>query len=151
SAAEAASAGRLALVGDPVRPTRFGQKELLDWPVPVYHERTPVRLFAPRQVGQDLDATFAKMLAGQEVTFNHSDALPPAPRFGFLGRDVELLHVERALRREGVAGVTLVGLGGTGKTALALACARWLVATHAPQAAGGVFFHAFVDRDESGQ
>jgi hypothetical protein len=50
-----------------------------------------------------------------------------------------------------VAGVTLVGLGGAGKTALALGGARWLALTHAPQMAGGIFFFAFADRDADGQ
>jgi tetratricopeptide (TPR) repeat protein len=141
TAAEAVNAGRLALVGDPKRPTRLGEMQLQDWLVPVYHQRTPVRLFTAAEQGK----------GPSKKSNREEDTLPYPPRFRFLGRDAELLHIERALRREGVAGVTLVGLGGTGKTALAVGCARWLADTHAAQVAGGVFFHAFADRDRYGQ
>jgi hypothetical protein len=151
SAAEAVSAGRLALAGERKRPTRFGDFELQDWLVPVYNERVPVRLFAAPDPGADADTLFRQMLAGQDIEAPTPDPLPAAPPFGFLGRDAELLRIERALRRAGAAGVTLVGLGGAGKTALALACARWLAATHAPQTEGGVFFHAFADKDDQGR
>jgi hypothetical protein len=142
TAAEAVSAGRVGLNGNPRRPTRFGDMALQDWLVPVYHQRTPVRLFMAAEDGKPLR---------KKKQNRKGDALPDPPRFRFLGRDAELLHIERALRREGVAGVTLVGLGGAGKTALAVGCARWLAVTHAPQVARGVFFHAFADRDQNGQ
>jgi CHAT domain-containing protein len=151
SAAEAVSAGRLALVGNPKRPTRFSDIELHDWVVPVYNQRAPVQLFVPPDPNADLEALFHLMLEGQNVSLPAEDSLPPRPQFDFLGRDVELLSVERALLRDGTAGVTLTGLGGTGKTALALGCARWLAMTHARQIEGGVFFHGFTTENERGQ
>lgn len=157
TAAEAVSAGRLALVGNPRRPTRFGDMNLEDWQVPVYHEVAPVSLFQA-DVVTDWQQRFATLQSGTAPTpARRSDAaLPPAPHFGFLGRDRELLAIERALLRvdkDGitrVAGVTLVGLGGAGKTSLAAGAARWLLDTHAACVEKGVFFHAFLPHDAEG-
>lgn len=151
SAAEAVKAGRMALVEERARPTRFGDQDLQDWPIPVYHERLPVRLFEP-PAESEVDALFAKLTAGEaEASAPVEEALPAAPFHGFAGRDVELLEIERVLGREDAAGVEIVGLGGNGKTALAVGTARWLWETHAPHTAKGVYFHAFVDWNERGE
>lgn len=138
SPAEAVNAGRIALKWDPRRPTRFGDRNLHDWMVPVYTERDPGWILAP--IRRSHGVTPAPPRSG-------SVTLPP---HGFLGRDAELLTLERYLRRPDLAGVILVGLGGTGKTTLAQGMARWLVTTRAPQVAGEVFIHRFVDRNEDG-
>jgi len=54
----------------------------------------------------------------------------PLPLSSFVGRDAELDAVRRALDHERV--VTLVAVGGTGKTRLALETARWWVADDGP-------------------
>ena len=153
TAAEAVTSGRLALREQPNRPTSFGDLPLEDWLIPVYHQRMSLRLFQPPQ-SSDADLLFEALRQGQEAETEPRDLepqLPAAPRHGFVGRDLELLEIERALRRTDVAGVAIVGLGGNGKTTLATGAARWLRATHAPQVAAGVYFHAFVDRNEKDQ
>ena len=151
--AEAVSAGRVALSADSLRPTRHGEVPLEDWLVPVYSERFDVRLFEPPKTGGSALGLLERMKLQSERSVAEVTAdqeLPPKPRFGFIGRDAELLTVERALLHKNQAGVALVGLGGNGKTTLATGLARWMVATHAPQVAGGVFFHAFLDRTAKG-
>ena len=143
SSAEAVTAGRLGLVTSNQRPSPQGEMPLEDWPVPIYHESMSVTLFQPPPAGTDADALFAALLAGQplpETPAGDDDSLPAPPRHGFLGRDRELLGIDRGLRRAGMAGVALSGPAGGGKTALAVHAARWLVATHAPQVDDGVYF-----------
>ena len=147
--ASAVSAGRVALRTDPLRPTRHGEVPLEDWLVPVYSERFDVRLFEPPKTQSSALGLLERMKLQSErsaAEVTAEEGLPAKPRFGFIGRDAELLTLERALLRENQAGVSLVGLGGNGKTTLATGLARWMVATHAPQVEGGVFFHAFLDR-----
>jgi len=57
---------------------------------------------------------------------NYTD-LPPPPRYGFIGRDRELLQIERWLARGKL--VVIHGFGGMGKTALAREAADWLTRT----------------------
>ena len=150
---EAVSAGRIALKTDPLRPTRHGEVPLEDWLVPVYSERSDLRLFEPPTTQGSALGLLERMKLQSERSVAEVTAeqeLPAKPRFGFIGRDAELLTLERALLRDNLAGVALVGLGGNGKTTLATGLMRWMVATHAPQVVGGVFFHAFLDRTSEG-
>lgn len=89
SAAEAVKAGRMALVEERARPTRFGDQDLQDWLIPVYHERLPVRVFEP-PAESEADALFTKLTAGEaETSAPVEEALPAAPFHGFVGREVE--------------------------------------------------------------
>ena len=154
SAAEAITSGRLAMHGHPERPTSFGDVPLQDWMIPIYHERMRLRLFRPPNRGEDPERTLKASLKEQQLRSPAEESaaqLPKEPRHGFVGRDLELLEIERGLRRQGSAGVAITGLGGNGKTTLAVGAARWLHLTHAPQVAGGIYFHAFVDRNEQDQ
>ena len=153
TAAEAVTTGRLALREHPARPTSFGELPLKDWLIPVYHERMGLRIFQPPPPNSDAEElleAFLKGLDAEAPTGEPLPHLPRSPRHGFVGRDLELLEIERGLRRSDLAGVAIVGLGGNGKTTLATGAARWLRATNAPQVEGGVYFHAFVDRDGDG-
>src|SRR5439155_11413336 len=56
------------------------------------------------------------------------EALDRDNPYGFIGRDGDLLAIERALRGR-AAGILLHGLGGVGKTTLARGLLGWLKAT----------------------
>ncbi len=116
-------AGQQALHNDPVRlDLPDGEKlRLQDWFVPVLfqEEKDPqlVRSVPGARVRKILDEQW-KVKMG---------ATPPAPAHGFVGRDRELLALERLLQRERYA--VLIGQGGAGKTTLATELARWLCRT----------------------
>ena len=50
------------------------------------------------------------------------------PTYGFLGRDLEILKIEKSLLRHNV--LLLQGMGGTGKTTLLRYLWRWWLTTH---------------------
>lgn len=114
-------AGQRALHADSYRGRLLGAGELRlqDWFVPVlYQEEDDVQLVprTPSKEAQAIDAERRKFKEG---------ALPAAPTHGFIGRSRELLSLERLLQRERYAVVR--GIGGEGKTTLAVELARWLV------------------------
>src|SRR5205807_3301584 len=56
-----------------------------------------------------------------------NEAMPAEPRYGFSGRALELLRIERALLHKKI--VVIHGINGMGKTALAREAADWLTRT----------------------
>ncbi len=50
------------------------------------------------------------------------------PQYGFVGRDLEILKVEKALLRHNI--LLLQGMGGTGKTTLLNYLREWWQTTH---------------------
>jgi len=73
----------------------------------------------------------------------------PAGRFGFIGRDYDLLRIERALREDDHPWALLAGMGGIGKTELARGFARWYAGTGG--CPGGVFATSFKEKAGFGQ
>ncbi len=65
----------------------------------------------------------------------------PQGRYGFIGRDAELLRLERALRDDEAPWALLSGMAGVGKTELAHGFGRWLYETGG--CPGGVFRASF--------
>jgi hypothetical protein len=65
--------------------------------------------------------------------------LPEEGAYGFIGRDYDILRLERAFRRNHVG--LLKGMGGVGKTELVCGFARWLDETQGRT--GGIFFTSF--------
>lgn len=96
-----------------------GKLHLQDWFVPVlYQEEQDPQLMTklpPKEV-QQLQARQRRLSLGE---------LPDPPSHEFIGRSRELLALERLLHSEPYAVVR--GLGGAGKTTLAVELARWLV------------------------
>lgn len=123
SIAAALHEARIALMVDPRRDTAAGGPplSLQDWAVPVLI----------RGGGdQPLIDPHARRLPRQTERAWHAWVRDlPELRHGFVGRVAERLAVEAALHREGW--ISLVGMAGQGKTALAVATARWLVRTGA--------------------
>ncbi|MDD5395089.1 MAG: CHAT domain-containing protein [Thiothrix sp.] len=110
-------AGRQALMQstDRINIAGAGTLHMQDWFVPVLYQREDdPRLFS--HALQLPDETEPKLLLGD---------LPETPKHTFIGRSRDLLKLERLLDRQPYA--VIRGMGGIGKTAVAVELARWLV------------------------
>lgn len=130
--AEGMRAGRQAMLEQDGRVCARGRFPLEDWLVPVVYQQEPP------------DLSFAR--AGERAAIEKPE-LPPEARdsenpYGFIGRDVALLQLERALRRP-PAGILIHGLAGVGKTTLARGLVEWLAATEG--LGEGCFWFTFND------
>ncbi|MEE9210433.1 MAG: tetratricopeptide repeat protein, partial [Kiloniellales bacterium] len=143
----AVAAGRLRLHAKKARPSPKGPMALEDWIVPVHYLRREVR-FAElkRAPGADvlsLDAALDRLrrapqrAAGAGV--HVAGSLDAEGRF--VGRDAAFYALELAARLQRV--VVVHGPGGTGKTELAKAFARWWRDSGGVEDPRLVFFHSF--------
>ncbi len=146
SVSEAVSAGRKALTSEQnsLRPSLKGRIPLQDWMVPVHYARSALRLPTSEvtpKANSAAEETAAKVLGAAKIGEGHTADDLAAIDGVFFGRDAEFFILERAIRTHQLA--VIHGVGGTGKTELAKAFARWL------QISGGlddprlVFFHSF--------
>lgn len=78
--------------------------DLHDWLIPQVYQMNSVQLNFTRKSG------------------SKEELLPPDFKFGFVGRDIEILQIERILTQKQF--LTITGMRGTGKTAL-LSYLRW--------------------------
>ncbi|MEK7833634.1 MAG: CHAT domain-containing protein, partial [Acidobacteriota bacterium] len=132
-------AGQQALHADPRRGAIAGAGEfqLQDWFVPVlYQERQD-----PSLVRQRLSAAALEDVAHRRK-FSLGE-LPEPPEHSFIGRSRELLALERLLMTERYA--VIRGVGGEGKTTLAVELARWLVRTNRFRRAAFVSLEQYSD------
>jgi len=125
----AVALGRKELVNKQLRPSPKGDKPLQDWLVPVLYQQESYKPFTP--VEDDIEDYF------EEVVSNLVE-FPQEGRYGFIGRDYDILRLERAFRQNNI--VLLQGMGGVGKTELACGFARWLDET---QGRSTIFFTSF--------
>jgi tetratricopeptide (TPR) repeat protein len=133
--ASAVTAGRRSLFHEPFRSVGLGPCQLQDWVVPVlYHDGLSQR---PLLTG-DLKLA-AGVPSSDEPPSGHPAELPPPPVTGFVGRDRELLAVDRAF--DDRRAVLVYGDAGSGKTSLAIEFGSWYRRTAAR--AGPVLFTAF--------
>jgi len=132
----AVAAGRKVVLNKPLRPSPKGDKPLQDWLVPVLYQQESYVPF--RQVGNQ-PRSFEELIKEAENQKKAKDELPEEGTYGFIGRDYEILRLERAFRQNQV--VLLKGMGGVGKTELAVGFARWLQETQGRE--GGIFFTSF--------
>ncbi|BDI16471.1 hypothetical protein ANSO36C_22730 [Nostoc cf. commune SO-36] len=135
--ATAVAAGRKSMSIDKMRPSPKGNLPLQDWLVPVLYQQEPYTPFVPKKTAP----SFADLMAQTDNTPESSKAvsLPDESAFGFIGRDYEILRLERAFRQNHL--VLVQGMGGVGKTELAAGFARWLNDTQGRT--GGMFFTSF--------
>ncbi|MCL6752634.1 CHAT domain-containing protein, partial [Nostoc sp. CCCryo 231-06] len=120
--ATAVAAGRKSMSIDKMRPSPKGNLPLQDWLVPVLYQQEPYTPFVPKKTA----SSFADLMAQADNTPESSKAvgLPDESAYGFIGRDYEILRLERAFRQNHL--VLVEGMGGVGKTELAAGFARWL-------------------------
>ena len=136
--ASAVAAGRKSMSIENQRPSPKGLLPLQDWLVPVLYQQEPCRPFRPTAT-----PSFADLMGEADNSSVISSALlvdlPEVSAYGFIGRDYDILRLERAFRQNHV--VLLQGMGGVGKTELVGGFARWLADTQGRK--GGVFFTSF--------
>ncbi len=135
SLSEAVAAARLTVLNHPLRSSPKGNLPLQDWLVPVLYQQEPHTPFTPQPEAPSL----ADLMAQTESPSEEKLDLPEEGAFGFVGRDYDILRLERAFRQN--YAVLLKGMGGVGKTQLALGFARWLADTQGRSA--GIFFTSF--------
>ena len=133
--ASAVAAGRKSMSIDKQRPSPKGPLPLQDWMVPVLYQQEPCQPFTPKTVA----SSFADLMGEADTEATLAVDLPNVSGYGFIGRDYDILGLERAFRKNHV--VLLQGMGGVGKTELAGGFARWLGDTQGRK--GGVFFTSF--------
>jgi len=137
--ASAVAAGRKSMSIDKQRPSPKGMLPLQDWLVPVLYQQEPYTPFRPKTT----TPSFADLMGEADNSSVIDSALlvdlPDVSAYGFIGRDYDILCLERAFRKNHV--VLLQGMGGVGKTELVGGFARWLADTQGRK--GGVFFTSF--------
>ena len=136
--ARAVTEGRRHLRENPERPSPKGRLPLADWMVPVHYARRDVRFAVPKAAATS--AAVEAVVAPPTDGVHGEGELTPAAGY-FVGRDTQFLELERALRLEKV--VLTHGIGGSGKTELAKAFARWWSASGGLTHPDLVFFHSF--------
>jgi tetratricopeptide (TPR) repeat protein len=133
--ASAVAAGRKSMSIENQRPSPKGPLPLQDWLVPVLYQQERYQPFTPSTVPTSREE---RRKQRQRVKCRLSN-LPQEGSYGFIGRDYDILLLERAFRQNNI--VLLQGMGGVGKTELVNGFARWLADTQGR--AGGVFFTSF--------
>ncbi len=106
--------------------------ELEDWLLPVAYCNEAVdlnlRSFTPQEE--------AEFFEQEDARYRFE-----APTHGFVGRDLDILKLERSLDRHNV--ILLQGMGGTGKTTLLRYLQEWWQTTHFAE---GVFYFGYDER-----
>jgi len=129
SLSEAVTAARRMLWTKRDHETSAGKIELLDWMVPVLYQQEYSVVPIPEEIGESEGG----------IEFTKVEDKCPEGRYRFIGRDFDILRIERALRASSC--VLITGMSGIGKTELAYGFARWFAETGG--CPGGVFVSSF--------
>lgn len=121
----AVAAGRKAVLNQPQRPSPKGDKILRDWIVPVLYEQESYTPFIPEDSTDDILDLDDFLVETRNFASLHG--FPDEGAYGFIGRDYDILRLERAFRQNNI--VLMQGMGGVGKTELSCGFARWLEET----------------------
>jgi hypothetical protein len=117
---EAIRLGRRELFNRKERKAYFNQTiKLEDWLLPVVYCNQSVNLNLREFTPQEEEKFFESL--GSQYRFTQ-------PEYGFVGRDLEILKIEKALLRHNI--LLLQGMGGTGKTTLLTYLREWWQTTH---------------------
>jgi tetratricopeptide (TPR) repeat protein len=142
--AEAARAGRQAMLAHPERVCVLGEHNLQDWLVPVLYQQLPPGEAVLPNIQRSAPAF---VFPGQSET---ETPLPEAAQYlgdyGFIGRERAVQALERARLQQPQAAFLIHGMAGIGKTTLAKGFLHWLYDTNGlaqdlPN--GGVFWFSF--------
>jgi tetratricopeptide (TPR) repeat protein len=134
----AVAAGRKDVLNKQLRPSPKGDKPLQDWLVPVLYQQESYTPFSkvgsahPTNEIPDIEDFL-------EPTVSNLVGFPEEGAYGFIGRDYDILRLERGFRQNNI--VLLQGMGGVGKTELACGFAGWLEETQGRT--GKIFFMSF--------
>jgi tetratricopeptide (TPR) repeat protein len=146
SLSEVVAAGRLNLYSNAFRDSVVGKMEFRDWMVPTLYQQEQNYIPLPSGISStnppNLDPETQDLRQGAEEAC-------PEGRFGFIGRDYDILRIERELTDDNKPWVLLSGMGGAGKTELAYGFARWYAETGGCD--GGVFETSFKSKADFGQ
>jgi hypothetical protein len=110
---------RTELYNHKARRAYFEQQiDLEDWLLPVVYQNQPVQV-QPREFTPGERAAWFERKAEEEQRYT-----PPEPHYGFVGRDLDILEIERRLLLK--RNLLLVrGMGGAGKTTLLRHLGAW--------------------------
>jgi len=139
----AVAAAREHLYSNPRRPSAVGELEFRDWVIPALYQQAATYTPIPRETSM----LRAKAEEGErkKAAVSSKDArevarkLCPEGRYGFIGRDGDILRLERLLRSDNSPWVVVSGVAGTGKTEFVYGFARWFAETNG--CPGGLFVH----------
>lgn len=140
----AVSAGRRNLYSNAERQSVVGPIPLTDWIVPTLYQQEQEFVVITKDFGER-----AEEVGDPGAVYQQAMKACPEGRFGFIGRDYDILRIERALRWDESPWLLLTGMGGSGKTELARGFARWYAETGG--CAGGVFATSFKERADFAQ
>jgi tetratricopeptide (TPR) repeat protein len=125
---------RLELFNNKERRVYFNQIIALeDWMLPVVYQNRPARLVT-RDFDDDERRDYYEHLAKRYQN-------PAPPSYGFVGRDLDVLNVERRLLKHNV--LLVRGMGGAGKTTLLHHLGEWWQTTNF---VGEVFYFGYDER-----
>jgi tetratricopeptide (TPR) repeat protein len=133
----AVAAARRQVLNQRLRPTNTtkGDLPLADWMVPVLYQQETYTPFVPTSNSTEDILNIDNFL---EEPVSNLVGFPEQGRYGFIGRDYDILRLERSFRRNNI--MLLQGMGGVGKTELTVGYARWLEET---QGREKIFFTSF--------
>ncbi|MFX0183625.1 MAG: tetratricopeptide repeat protein [Candidatus Hodarchaeota archaeon] len=144
---EAVAAGRRILSSNLNRESIAGMIELQDWMIPTLYlqesQYTPIPKDSIENGEEYSEKEHLKYYRKQVIE------VCPQGRFGFIGRDYDILEIERRLYEDNCPWILLSGLGGIGKTELAFGFARWYAETGG--CPGGVFVTSFKENTNFAQ
>ena len=132
---------RNELYNDKKRRVYYAQQiDLEDWLLPVVYQNRPVQLIMRELAPEENNAYY-------EHKAELARSAPPEPTYGFLGRDLDILRIERRLLLK--RNILLVrGMGGAGKTTLLRHLGAWWRTTGLVER---VFYFGYDDRAWSRQ
>ncbi|MBI5570066.1 MAG: tetratricopeptide repeat protein [Desulfomonile tiedjei] len=142
---EAVAEGRKCLLTEPRRESVVGPLPLRDWMVPTLYQQESGFIPIPTGAGTCTEDERAE----RQTYVQHIKEALPEGRFGFIGRDREMLGIERKLRDNARPWLLIHGIGGTGKTELAHGFGRWFAETGG--CPGGVYVTTFKENATFGQ
>ncbi|QSJ20672.1 tetratricopeptide repeat protein [Nostoc sp. UHCC 0702] len=131
----AVAAARRQVVNQRLRSSPRGDLPLADWMVPVLYQQETYTPFEQANKNTE-DINDIDNLLKESVS--NLLGFPEQGRYGFIGRDYDILRLERAFRQNN--SVLLQGMGGVGKTELTTGFGRWLEET---QGRKQIFFTSF--------